>query len=74
MFSLQPVSNHMLGVGDPFVEVTGNSKEENSKDFCPNYLQEFGFRGRILKENGITDELPFSAHTFYISNRPQVSS
>ncbi len=24
------------------LEVTVNSKEENSKDFCPNYVQEFG--------------------------------
>jgi hypothetical protein len=26
------------------VEVTMNSKEENSQDFCPNYVQEFGLR------------------------------
>ncbi len=26
---------------NPLVEVTVNSKEENSKDFCPNYVQEF---------------------------------
>ncbi len=25
-----------------FVEVTVNSKEENSEDICPNYIQEFG--------------------------------
>ncbi len=30
------------GGGDPFVEVTLNSKEENSEDFCPNYVHEFG--------------------------------
>jgi hypothetical protein len=24
--------------------VTVNSKEENSEDFCPNYVQEFGLR------------------------------
>ncbi len=27
---------------NPLVEVTVNSVEENSKDFCPNYVQEFG--------------------------------
>jgi hypothetical protein len=26
---------------NPLVEVTVNSKEENSKDFCPNYVKEF---------------------------------
>jgi hypothetical protein len=26
------------------VEVTVNSKEENSSDFCPNYVLEFGLR------------------------------
>ena len=26
------------------VEVTVNSKEENSQDFCPHYVQEFGLR------------------------------
>ncbi len=30
------------GEWSPLVEeVTVNSKEENSKDFCPNYVQEF---------------------------------
>jgi hypothetical protein len=28
--------------GGPLVEVTVNSKEENSKVFCPNYFREFG--------------------------------
>jgi hypothetical protein len=27
---------------NPFVELTENSKEENSLDLCPNYVQEFG--------------------------------
>ncbi len=36
----------LLGEGgggrvNPLVEVTVNSKEENSQDFCPNYVQEF---------------------------------
>ncbi len=31
------------GEQNPLVEVTVNSKEENSEDFCPNYVQEFGF-------------------------------
>jgi len=26
---------------NPLVEVTVNSKKENSEDFCPNYVQEF---------------------------------
>ncbi len=29
---------------NPLLEVTVNSKEENSQDFCPNYVQEFGLR------------------------------
>ncbi len=29
------------GVVNPRVEVTVNSKEENSEDFCPIYVQEF---------------------------------
>jgi hypothetical protein len=29
------------GSRNPLVEVTVNSKEENSEDFCPNYVQEF---------------------------------
>jgi hypothetical protein len=32
----------MAGRGGVKVEVTENSKEENSQDFCPNYVQEFG--------------------------------
>jgi hypothetical protein len=32
----KPVSNH------PLLEVTVNSKEETSEDFCPNDVQEFG--------------------------------
>jgi hypothetical protein len=27
---------------NPSVEVTVNSKDENSEDFCPNCVQEFG--------------------------------
>ncbi len=30
------------GGNNSFVGVTANSKEENSQDFCPNYVQEFG--------------------------------
>jgi hypothetical protein len=29
--------------------VNVNSKEENSSDFCPNYVQEFGLRRRIYQ-------------------------
>jgi hypothetical protein len=42
------------GGGRGLVEVTGNSKEENSEDFCPNYDQEFGlctlFNAEVLIE------------------------
>jgi hypothetical protein len=50
MFTLQPVSSDFfLGGGggwwsNPSVEVTVNGKEENSEDFCPNYVQEFGLK------------------------------
>jgi hypothetical protein len=30
------------GVKSALVEATVNSKEESSKDVCPNYVQEFG--------------------------------
>jgi hypothetical protein len=30
------------GGGNPLAEMTVKSKEENSEDFCPNYVQEFG--------------------------------
>jgi hypothetical protein len=30
------------GGGNPLVEVTVSSKEENTSDFCPIYVQEFG--------------------------------
>ncbi len=33
------------------VEVTVNSKEENSEDFCPDFIQEFGLAG-WLEQNG----------------------
>jgi hypothetical protein len=31
---------------NPVVEVTVNSEEENSEDFCPDYVQEFGLRAQ----------------------------
>ncbi len=45
MFTLQTSFKPLLlkrGGGGPLVEVTVNSKEESSEDFCPNYVQEFG--------------------------------
>jgi hypothetical protein len=53
MVTLHPVSNHFCWGGggggvNPLVEVTVNSKEKNSQDFCPIYVQEFDF----LKNNG----------------------
>jgi hypothetical protein len=45
MFTLQTSFKPLLLKGcdqDSLVEVTVNSKEENSEDFCPYYVQEFG--------------------------------
>ncbi len=45
-FTLQTSSKSLLPKGwgeqNPLVDVTANSKEENSYDFCPKYVQEFG--------------------------------
>jgi hypothetical protein len=46
MFTLQTSIKPLLPGGgggglNPLFEVTVNSKEENSYDFCPNYVQEF---------------------------------
>ncbi len=35
------------------VEVTVNSKEENSSDFCLVFVQEFGLRTRVSEENSM---------------------
>jgi hypothetical protein len=49
MFTLQTSFKPLLlllggggGAGVKYLEVTVNSKKENSEDFCPNYVQEFG--------------------------------
>jgi hypothetical protein len=47
MFTLQTSSKLLLlggegGSKNPLVENTVNSKEENSQECCPNYVQEFG--------------------------------
>jgi hypothetical protein len=48
MFTLQTSFKPLLlwdgggGEYNPLVEVTVNSKEENSEDFCHDYVQEFG--------------------------------
>jgi hypothetical protein len=48
MFTLQTSFNSLLlrGQGGKIlkceVDVTVNSKDENSEDFCPNYVHEFG--------------------------------
>jgi hypothetical protein len=48
MFTLQPSFKPLLlkggGSKNPLVEVTVNSKKENSLDFYPTYVQEFGLR------------------------------
>jgi hypothetical protein len=37
-------------------KVTVNSKEENSEDFCPNHVQEFGLRRKVAKlENSLNN-------------------
>jgi hypothetical protein len=37
-------------------KVTVNSTEENSEDFCPNYVQEFGLRRKVAKlENSLNN-------------------
>ncbi len=36
------ITNQFQTGVNPFVEVTVNSKEENSSDFCPHYVHEFG--------------------------------
>jgi hypothetical protein len=36
-----PISSGRGGGGNPLVEMTVNNKEENSQDFCPNYVKEF---------------------------------
>jgi hypothetical protein len=36
------------GEYNPLVEMTVNSKEENSQGFCPNYVQEFGLSVQVL--------------------------
>ncbi len=52
------VSNYFCSGGgggggglNPLVEVTMNSKKEKSWYFCPNYVQEFGFRSMWCKKN-----------------------
>ncbi len=48
VFTLQTSFNPLLlrggGEYNQLVEVTVNGREENSSDFCPNYVQEFGVR------------------------------
>ncbi len=54
------VTNQFQGGVHPLVEVTVNSKEKNSEDFCPNYVQEFGLwiGYRIhISENGMCSSL-----------------
>jgi len=47
--SFKPLLLNGEGELNPLVEVTVNSKEENSEDFCPNYVQEFGLRIRLSR-------------------------
>jgi hypothetical protein len=43
MFTLQTSFKPILPKGGRgLVDVTVNNKEDNSEDFCPNYVQEFG--------------------------------
>jgi hypothetical protein len=54
------VSNHFARGGGgggggtgPLVEVTVNSKEENSENFCPKYVPEFGLCCDVLYLSGM---------------------
>jgi hypothetical protein len=40
------------------VEVTVNSKEKNSQDFCPDYVQEFG----LCRRSWIEDDAAETSH------------
>ncbi len=55
-YKYKPILNHYCsgGGGVPLIKMTVNSKEENSEDFCPNYVQELGLwiKGRQEKEKG----------------------
>jgi hypothetical protein len=45
------------------VEVTVNCKEENSKNFCPNYVLEFGLRALMFT---VTPVIIVTTKTFHI--------
>ncbi len=53
MFTLQTSFKPLLlkwgGGVNTVVEETVNSKEENSNDFCPSYVQEFGLSSGSLE-------------------------
>jgi hypothetical protein len=49
-FLFQPLLLKGGGGGNPLVEVTVNSKEENSENFCPNYVQEFGRKRKEIRK------------------------
>ncbi len=51
MFTLQTTFARVGGGGEQnlLVEVTVNSKEESSLNFCPNQVQEFGLSFTIFK-------------------------
>jgi hypothetical protein len=70
------VSNYFCSKGEgggrgrknPLVEVTVNSKEENSYDFCPNYVQEFVLRLYLYSRNDLHHKvvLKIFVYVFYI--------
>ncbi len=49
MFTLQTSFKPLL-LKNPLIEVTVNSKKENSSDFCPDYIQEFGLCTRLYPQ------------------------
>ncbi len=55
------------GEVNPLVEVTVNSMEENSEDFCPNYVQEFGLRGHAVMHTLHTSMSPNSCAHKYVA-------
>ncbi len=75
MFTLQTSFTPLLrgggGSKNPLVEVTVNSKAENSYDFCPNYVQEFGLSMELLNKliggEGLFKPFPKTAKNSWLS-------
>jgi hypothetical protein len=46
----------------PLAEVTVNSKDENSQDFCPNYVQGFGLRRQSMDYGALSQPTQGGKH------------